>query len=73
MQQNGHAIIKQRYDKDDWMNKLVSRLNIQQQLKERLRENFFLGKLVRHHSMKSTQYMSQWITLKNQQAKTETK
>lgn len=73
MQQNGHAIIKQRYDKGDWMYKLVSRLNIQQQLKERLRDNFFLGKLVRHHSMKSTQYMSQWITLKNQQAKTETK
>ncbi|MEC8482946.1 MAG: glycosyltransferase family 4 protein, partial [Pseudomonadota bacterium] len=73
MQQNGHAIIKQRYDKDDWMNKLVSRLNVQQQLKERLRDNFFLGKLVRHHSMKSTQYMSQWITLKNQQANTEAK
>ena len=72
MQKNGHAIIKQRYEKDEWIDKLVTRLSIQQQLKEQLRNNFFLGKLVRHHSMKSTQYMSQWITLKNKQANTET-
>ncbi|MCO4784766.1 glycosyltransferase family 4 protein [Marinomonas atlantica] len=65
MQENGHAIIKQRYEKKAWQEKLITRINIQVQLKERLRENFFLGKLARHHSMKSTQYMSQWITLKN--------
>ncbi|SBS26215.1 hypothetical protein MAQ5080_00457 [Marinomonas aquimarina] len=68
MQKNGHAIIQQRYEKNQWQEKLVTRLKVQQQLKGRLRENFFLGKLVRHHSMKSTQYMSQWITLKNGQA-----
>lgn len=65
MQRNGHAIIKQRYDKQVWQDKLISRLAIQLQLKERLRETFFLGKMVRHHSLKSTQYMSQWIALKN--------
>ena len=65
MQKNGHAIIRQRYNQTAWQEKLITRLNIQQQLKQRLREHFFLGKLARHHSMKSTQYMSQWITLKN--------
>lgn len=68
MQSNGHAIVKQRYEKTQWQEQLVGRLQVQQQLKHRLRENFFLGKLVRHHAMKSTQYMSQWITLKNAQA-----
>lgn len=65
LQHNGHEIIKQRYDRASWQTALVARINVQQQLKERLREHFFLGKLARHHSMKSTQYMSQWITLKN--------
>lgn len=65
MQKNGAEIIQQRYDKNEWQGKLVNRLQLQLQLKDRLRENHFLGKLVRHHSMKSTQYMSQWITLKN--------
>lgn len=65
MQKNGHAIITQRYDQTQWQEKLVARLNIQVQLKERLRGSFFLGKMARHHSMKSTQYMSQWIALKN--------
>ncbi|WP_067215137.1 glycosyltransferase family 4 protein [Marinomonas gallaica] len=65
MQENGHAIIQQRYEKKAWQEKLITRINIQVQLKERLRDSFFLGKLIRHHSMKSTQYMSQWITLKN--------
>ncbi|MGB2064723.1 MAG: glycosyltransferase family 4 protein [Marinomonas gallaica] len=65
MQENGHTIIQQRYEKKAWQEKLITRINIQVQLKERLRDSFFLGKLVRHHSMKSTQYMSQWITLKN--------
>ncbi|MBM6550487.1 glycosyltransferase family 4 protein [Marinomonas ostreistagni] len=67
MQHNGHQIITQRYEQSTWQDSLIGRLKIQLQLKDRLRNNFFLGRLARHHSMKSTQYMSQWIALKNAQ------
>lgn len=66
MQKNGEQIIQQHYQQSQWASKFLQRLKVQQQLKQTLRNNHFLGKLMRHHSMKSTQYMSQWITLKNQ-------
>ncbi|WMW81019.1 glycosyltransferase [Undibacterium cyanobacteriorum] len=43
-----------------------------QKLKENLtqhRAGNFVGAMLRHHSMKSSQYMSQWITLKNRIAR----
>ena len=67
MQNNGLSILSARYQRDEWQDKLIQRLLRQIQLKEVLRDNHFWGKMLRHHSLKSTQYMSQWITLKNQQ------
>jgi O-antigen biosynthesis protein len=32
------------------------------------REQNFIGTMLRHHSMKSTQYMSQWIEAKNKKS-----
>ncbi len=66
MQHNGREILRQRYDGEIWKARFIQRITLQMRLRDTLREHHFLGKLVRHHSMKSTQYMSQWITLKNE-------
>ncbi|PYF84254.1 glycosyltransferase involved in cell wall biosynthesis [Marinomonas alcarazii] len=65
MQQNGNTILQARYQAEEWEPKLINRLKLQLQLKESLRNKHFLGLMLRHHSLKSTQYMSQWIELKN--------
>lgn len=66
MQQNGFCILNTLYDKAVWEPRLLTRIDLQLTLKDSLRRNHFLGKMLRHHSLKSTQYMSQWIALKNQ-------
>lgn len=65
MQQNGHSILQARYQAEEWEPKLINRLKLQVRLRESLRKKHFLGLMLRHHSLKSTQYMSQWIELKN--------
>ncbi|MGO2353372.1 MAG: glycosyltransferase [Marinomonas foliarum] len=65
MQQNGNRILQAHYQAEEWEPKLINRLKLQVQLKESLRKKHFLGLMLRHHSLKSTQYMSQWIELKN--------
>ena len=64
-QDNGFEILQIRYDKVHWQGVLISRLTQQRQDRERLRKQNFYGQMMRHHSMKSTQYMSQWIEAKN--------
>ncbi|MDB4837660.1 glycosyltransferase family 4 protein [Marinomonas sp.] len=71
MQTNGQQIIDARYQASEWEPKLIQRLTLQLTLKETLRKKHFIGLMLRHHSMKSTQYMSQWIELKNKPASTE--
>ncbi|MEP0071590.1 MAG: glycosyltransferase [Marinomonas sp.] len=65
MQQNGNRILEYRYQATQWESILTKRLVVQNQLKNSLRKKHFLGLMLRHHSLKSTQYMSQWIELKN--------
>lgn len=64
-QQNGFRLLKENYSKDDWQKAFVSRLEKQQADLAELRKKNFMGLMLRHHSMKSTQYMSQWIEAKN--------
>ena len=71
MQQNGNTILQARYQAEEWEPKLINRLKLQFRLKESLRKKHFLGLMLRHHSLKSTQYMSQWIELKNKNEKVE--
>jgi len=66
MQKNGATILNARYLETEWTPKLIAKIQQQYQQKEDLRKKHFFGKMLRHHSMKSTQYMSQWIELKNQ-------
>lgn len=65
MQKNGNKILQTRYQAEEWEPKLINRLKLHVQLKDSLRKKHFLGLMLRHHSLKSTQYMSQWIELKN--------
>ncbi|MCV2402361.1 glycosyltransferase family 4 protein [Marinomonas sp. C2222] len=65
MQNNGMQILNTHYQASEWEPKLIQRLALQVQLKDTLRKKHFLGLMMRHHSLKSTQYMSQWIELKN--------
>lgn len=69
MQQNGNRILEYRYQATQWESILTKRLVVQNQLKNSLRKKHFLGLMLRHHSLKSTQYMSQWIELKNKLTK----
>ena len=68
MQENGNRILEYRYQATQWEPVLTKRLMVQNQLKNNLRKKHFLGLMLRHHSLKSTQYMSQWIELKNELA-----
>ncbi len=66
-QQQGFALHNQRFNFDRHAATLIARL---QQLKCELdshRRANFTGAMLRHHSMKSTQYMAQWIEAKNRQ------
>ncbi|WP_286237682.1 glycosyltransferase family 4 protein [Neptuniibacter halophilus] len=64
-QQRGHALLHQRYNGAISGPRLIERLL---ELRKQLachRLNNFTGAMLQHHSMKSTQYMSQWIEAKN--------
>ena len=64
-QLNGIAIVNEVFNKEinerNFLNKLFS---ILKSLDEQ-RNNNFTGMMLRHHKMKSTMYMSQWIEAKN--------
>jgi glycosyltransferase involved in cell wall biosynthesis len=64
-QENGFEILNQQYNKTYWQEEFISRLISQSEDLVPLRKNNFFGLMLRHHSMKSTQYMSQWIEAKN--------
>jgi len=64
-QQNGNALLKAQYDKNSLSEKLIGKIaNIIENL-EQHRSNNFTGSMLKHHSMMSTKYMSQWIAVKN--------
>lgn len=64
-QKNGFEILAQQYDKNYWQELFVNRLTEQYKNLQVTRGHNFFGLMLRHHSMKSTQYMAQWIEAKN--------
>lgn len=54
-----------RFDKPAFENALLNRINDISNSLSQHRLNNFTGSMLRHHSMKSTQYMAQWIEAKN--------
>ncbi len=65
-QDNGIEILQQQYDRSLWQPVFIGRLKQQLEQCQVLRQKNFIGLMLRHHSMKSTQYMAQWIEAKNQ-------
>lgn len=67
-QQHGWDILQQYFGAADHSLLLVGRIELlQKNLIEERKQNF-IGTMLRHHSMKSTQYMSQWIEAKNRKS-----
>ncbi len=64
-QENGYARLAEQYNLADWQDQFIRRLQSELVAQELNRQNNFIGKMLRHHSMKSTQYMAQWIEAKN--------
>ncbi|TBR41122.1 glycosyltransferase [Marinomonas agarivorans] len=64
-QEHGFTILAEKYNKSCWQNTFNAALLKAKNQQEHNRQKNFMGLMVRHHSLKSTQYMSQWITAKN--------
>ncbi|WP_166219650.1 glycosyltransferase [Pseudomonas atagonensis] len=64
-QVHGHTLLKQRYAHTEHGPSLIEKLKYCQDNLLALRKLNFTGSMLRHHSHKSTQYMSQWIEAKN--------
>ncbi|WP_115813596.1 glycosyltransferase [Flavobacterium aquicola] len=64
-QQNGIAIINQRYSKKRFENEFANQIEFLQSNLAQHRLDNFLGSLLQHHTLSSTKYMSRWIEEKN--------
>lgn len=64
-QQQGYQLIKANFDQNQVQSKLLARIaDIENHLSSD-RTNNFIGQMLQHHLLKSTQYMAQWIEAKN--------
>ncbi|MDN3702107.1 glycosyltransferase family 4 protein [Vibrio artabrorum] len=60
-----HSILEAHYEQNQLGNRLIKRLiALDSELESHRLDNFF-GSMLKHHSMASTKYMSQWIAEKN--------
>ncbi|WP_417580821.1 glycosyltransferase [Nitrincola sp.] len=64
-QQQGDHLLEQLYNRAKLEPDFIARVLQQYQQRDSLRQQHFIGQMLRHHSMKSTQYMAQWIEAKN--------
>lgn len=64
-QTNGIKLINTLYNKSAHSKILLDKIIFIQNNIQEHRLNNFTGAMLRHHSMKSTQYMAQWIEVKN--------
>lgn len=67
VQKIGYDCLKKRFDQDDWHARFKSILEETSADLEARRRSNFIGKMLRHHSHRSTEFMSRWIELKNAQ------
>jgi glycosyltransferase involved in cell wall biosynthesis len=64
-QQHGYQLIKTNFNKERIQANLLARIvDIQHNLNNHRSKNF-IGQMLQHHQLKSTQYMAQWIEAKN--------
>ena len=60
-----HSILEAHYEQNQLGDKLIERLTALESGLESHRLDNFFGSMLKHHSMASTKYMSQWIAEKN--------
>jgi glycosyltransferase involved in cell wall biosynthesis len=67
-QKQGFQIINQRFQKSIFKDAFLKRISeIEENLKLHRNSNF-MGQILQHHTLKSTQYMSKWIEEKNKKS-----
>ncbi len=64
-QQNGVEIINQVYPKDEQGRAFIQLLETLQSNLETHRQQNFIGSMLMHHTMRSTEFMGRWIEAKN--------
>jgi hypothetical protein len=64
-QANGASIINQIYPKEKLGTEFIERIADLQSNLETHRQQNFIGSMLMHHSMRSTEFMSRWIEAKN--------
>lgn len=65
LQHNCQEFIEQRFNREAHMKRLLSQVSDIELNLDQHRLNNFTGAMLLHHSLKSTQYMAQWIEAKN--------
>ncbi|MCW8998163.1 MAG: glycosyltransferase family 4 protein, partial [Kangiellaceae bacterium] len=65
LQSNIHPILTSRYQKDILLPVLWSKITDTYNNLSSHRNDNFVGRMLLHHTMKSTQFMSKWIEAKN--------
>jgi len=64
-QERATALLKAKYDSEVLGAQLIDKITEVEETLEQHRLNNFIGAMLRHHTMASTKYMSQWIAAKN--------
>ncbi|WP_193038777.1 glycosyltransferase [Pseudoalteromonas nigrifaciens] len=64
-QQDGNTLLNTLYDKAQLSAALIQKVDAISSDLNAHREKNFTGQMLKHHTMRSTQYMSQWIAEKN--------
>lgn len=64
-QDNAFKLLKSRYNSNKLGSLLIDKITDTEINLEQYRVDNFTGAMLKHHSMNSTKYMSQWITAKN--------
>jgi hypothetical protein len=65
VRRQGFAIARQRLSARDWRPRLIHRLQTLVDSGPGQRHQQFIGRLLRHHQHRSTEFMSRWIEAKN--------
>lgn len=64
-QENGFEILKSKFSKDLYTAKFTEKINYLLNNLEQHRNSNFIGQILQHHTLRSTEYMSRWIEAKN--------
>ena len=64
-QKNGVSIVEEIYPKEKLGTEFIQRLTALQSNLEIHRQQNFIGSMLMHHTMRSTEFMSRWIEVKN--------